>query len=296
MTSAEIRHLIELLPDDSPVWNRSHPVSVDERLALAYCDLSFGWKLASLYAQARQSLPCIIEQPSIRRAYYHAGGISDQAMEEAKLYTRPNTTQGRLLRALLFARDAGYETIAEYLKLNGEVVQLYSDLFFNVHDRLDDPMFVAEQLYPETRAVHLLPDYLERESPEWIMRRLAYEHGWRAAAQFAGSEPLPDSGPSVDQQAEAFERLTLNNGMLFARAGGLHSEKSPVIRHARGTVASRRKSVGPAPEQLDPLTRMSLDEACSRELSKLVQVGAMQRLKAEREWMAAEQAKVTAKA
>src|SRR3974377_1405317 len=109
MKSAGIRPHIELLPDDSPVWNRSHPVSVDERLALADCDLSFGWKLACLYAQARQALPCIIEQPSIRRAYYHAGGIPDQAIEEAKLYTRPNTTQGRLLRALLFARDAGFE-------------------------------------------------------------------------------------------------------------------------------------------------------------------------------------------
>ena len=40
---------------------------------------------------------------------------------------------------------------------------------------------------------------------------------------------------------------------------------------------------------------MSMDEACSRKLSKLVQVGAMQRLKAEREWMAAEKA-ATAKA
>jgi len=265
MTITEIREILRFFPDDSPFLNRGilgneQAQSVRDRLAIAYFELNIGWKIAYLYHKTGTPLPAWIENASIRRCYYHVCGVEDVSISEARFLDEGhNNGQSRLLRAMLFDRGSSYGSIADYLKISEEVVRLHGELLFNVHDRLDDPSFVSHHLYPETRAVHLMPDYVQKESAEWIMRRLAYEHGWRAAAQFAGAEPLQDAGQSIDQQTESLERLAIANATLFARAGCLNSKESLGIQHARSFVGMRRKKSGatqPEPEQADWLTEL----------------------------------------
>lgn len=248
MTFAEIQQIVRELPTTSPLWQRggfSKPAhSMEDRLEIAGYDLKFGWKLAFSYHTANELLPAFFDQPSICRCYYNLGGISDPAMSEARLLDQPQTEQGPLLRALLFARDLNYESIAAYTKRNEEVIKLYSDLFFSVHDRLDDLDFISHHLYPETRGIRPGLESLPKESPEWQMRRSAYERGWRAAIQCAGADPV-EAGKYLDPQQR---RHNFDNAGCSGKRPSV-GKISPLVQVR--LVSSRNKDLGTLPRQND---------------------------------------------
>jgi hypothetical protein len=217
---------------------------MEDRLEIANYDLRFGWKLAFSYHTANELLPAFFNHPSICRCYYNLGGLSDPAMSEARLLDQPQAEQGPLLRALLFARDVNYESLAAYTKRNEEVIKLYSDLFFSVHDRLDDLDFISHHLYPETRGIRPGPDSLPKDSPEWSMRRSAYERGWRAALQCAGVD-LVEAGKYLDPQQR---RHNLDNAVCSAKRPS-STKVSPLVQVR--LVSSRGHSLGASPRQDD---------------------------------------------
>jgi hypothetical protein len=194
------------------------------------------------------------------------------------------------LRAFLFDRNSTYKSIANYFKLSPEVVRLFADLFFNIYDRLDDPEFISHQLASGSRVTSHTGDACPAEDAGWIMRRLAYEFGWRVAAQYVGIEPLDDPSLSLDQQTQNFERLGLANGLLFARAGGLNWEGLPGIQHAKSLVLARRKASMNSPEivELDPLSMLSVDQGIMKTLHGIIGEDAAELLRNRREGAAAE--------
>jgi hypothetical protein len=108
--------------------------------------------VAKTYADQGLLIPSAIQIPTIRRANFHLLGYPDLTVKDAIVLTRPQLKQVELmLKGLLCSRDISLPEIASYLSLPTAVVNTYSDLFFNVNDRLDDTWHMAGIAYPETR-------------------------------------------------------------------------------------------------------------------------------------------------
>ena len=211
------------------------------RLTAALNDPVFGWKVAQCFADQRRLVPPSIRIPAIRRANYHLCGQYDQAVAEAEALTHPSQHLRRvMLKGFLFARDIDPAGIAGYLSVNEETIGLYSDLFFNVRDRLEDRWYISGIVYPETRLGGILEVEKECEISELIFIRVGHEQGWKAVAKLAGLMTLAEDR-DADKTLDELEKQVAGFGTMLAGIGHLHKEKSPGINHAMTLLRARKQ-------------------------------------------------------
>jgi hypothetical protein len=60
-----------------------------------------------------------------------------------------NTTMRSILKGLLISQDSSLAAIAGWLSFSLEAAQIYSELFFNVRDRRNEPGYIASLLHPD---------------------------------------------------------------------------------------------------------------------------------------------------
>lgn len=240
MNATTIKHACGFLPDPSEDVLKDHfkigtigsIAGVEDselgRFLYAYKDLQFGWNFARTMALNGLELPPIFQGANewVWRAYLYnldKGKFKDPVLKEALTFTGHNMQKERaVLHALLINPKATIPEVAARLNRDQDVIEAYEVLFFNVHDRREDHLYISSIVYPQGRLVEMYEHYIRNESLEMILLRAGYNHGPEDVLYFAGfpSELLIQHiGNDVPARLEA---MIMANGYLLAKNGWLN--------------------------------------------------------------------------
>ncbi|MHC1767260.1 MAG: hypothetical protein AB9869_23765 [Verrucomicrobiia bacterium] len=295
MTSDEIRRLVHQLPPDCPYYalrafrndpDRVRNSTLADRLAVALSDVAFGWNVGAAYAEAGLDTPPFITESAIVRAtgWLLYPDSWDVAVAEAQALNMPDSrTQRDLLRALLCCRDATLEQIADQCRIDPDVLGLFSELFWNV--RLNEPLFVAQLLYRDTRFPARADQELEHADSGLRLYRLGYERGMSAVMRAAGPHLMDDGQGNTRSLLEGVERELLIQAGFGLVQGLVTSEENPALGLAMPLLLANRKT-GPE-RQLDDDSRrglagMSLAMAINESFMRIMRPALERRLAVQR--------------
>jgi hypothetical protein len=177
-----------------------------DKLALGLSDPGFVANLAQSYFEAEQPLPGWLLRYLPYRAYlYLMGQRVDRSLVMAYALAQ-NQTQSVHLKTLLLARGLTLEQIATRCNLSVEVVRVFHDLFWAVHERLDEELFIVELLEREgsrqmewayaggADAVQVLAETKDQRASA-LRAELREEILWRALKGIKRGRYSPDDNP-----------------------------------------------------------------------------------------------------
>lgn len=155
MTRHDIIQLLRLLPPGNAYaqWDitrdSSSPTEL-ERTHSALNNPAWGRHIASAYAEADTPLPEGPWPETILRAHHffsHDQTCDDDLMLAEVLHLVQNQAQAGLMHALLLCPDGTDERIGEVFQYRPDVVRLTDQLYYNVRDRRDEPLYLSFQLH-----------------------------------------------------------------------------------------------------------------------------------------------------
>ena len=252
---------------------RRRELSLGECLAVADSDPAFLWNLATSEALGGRPLPPFVcssaalrtnsyflcpDHPDVHVAVVHAWGFP-------KMKTRRD-----FLRALFCCPDISLEGIGQECGLETDEVRLLGQLRWNFRDRVNEPAYVAQLLYPNTRFPGQAMRLREQEDVGLRLCRLGYEQGFRAVLKAAGPCLLEDGRAMVQASAQK----TSSSAVLRAGLGfdmGLTEKRSNpelALAHEMGLLAT--------PDQIwttDDLSAMSLSRSMNECFMALMRPG-----------------------
>lgn len=246
MTFERIKQLIDLLPSNSyyfrDVLNYTPQVTAINKFLCAYKDLSFGYHCIKAFVKDGIRLPAtIVEKPLYDAYMFEQYGLQNDNVVFAISLTHPsNRSLEESIKAFLLT-DSSLEEIANLTGLSVDVLDYYEKLFFNIRDRRNEALFIANIVYPDSRFVELNDNYLRNEDSGRLLIRAAYNNGLADAAYFSGlkSESLMNSGASAITMATKLESLIMTNGYFLAR--NFVNTKSAGIAQARNILIAAKQ-------------------------------------------------------
>jgi hypothetical protein len=205
----------------------------------------FGWYYVKYWLDADLRLPSAVSQRSIYLMYVrlwfkHQEDEVAQALEPRE---PPNAYKRTAVEAYAFCRDLQIPEIAERVGIPSEALNVYYDLFFNVPNRRDEPLYVAQIVYPDTKLSDLRDDGFDPDNIRQNLFRVAYEGGSKALEFELGTRIRTFSSASNMNLAINLEGRILSNARTVARLGGLNSKKAYVgVRPAVGLLQAAHQS------------------------------------------------------
>jgi hypothetical protein len=131
-----------------------------------------------------------------------------------------------VLHAALIAPDATTGTVATGLGLDADVVECYSDLFFNVVDRRDEKSYLRALVHPRTRLAEI-EDEGDHAAVDLALLRVAFHTDLNTLLTAAGY----GGGPAPADDPRELSRRLMTDVMANARplvaAGWLNRNKPP---------------------------------------------------------------------
>lgn len=252
MLKTRILELVDSIPPASKIYMDAKPgipgatalTAADQmvhRQAHALLDPSFPWHYAQAFAQLRQPLPALVHEPFIKQAHTHLlHNASNDDIAGAQVIQHPRwTTKRGFLEALLLLPNLRLDEVAQHTGLPVAVVLAYEQLFWNVRDRLNDPLLMNELCYPETRQVEYQADYWNNAEPRDLMLRAAFKNDLDTVLQIFGTRTSREEQPS-ETSAKKVKTSIMAEADFVIRAGGCCS-KVPVLDAARRMIAATEK-------------------------------------------------------
>jgi hypothetical protein len=225
MRGKEIRNLVLRLDADHDYFQlasrgkggKRRILTLAERLAMADSDPAFLWNLASTQALAGQPLPVFVYNSAALRAncFLLYPDHPDVAVAVVQSWGLPQMKPKRnLLRALYCCADISLEGIAEQCGLDVDEVRLYEQLRWNFRDRVNEPLYIAQLLYPNTRFPAQKQRPIEQQDVGLRLCRLGYEDGFRAVLKAAGTDLLEDGLEALQAGTQkALNSVTVRAGL-----------------------------------------------------------------------------------
>ena len=162
---------------------------------------------------------------------------------QAIAFTHPsNKTIEDSIKAAIISM-VPYKTLEQAYGISKEVFEAYEQLFFNIRDRKNEALFIANLVYPDTRYVELSDNYLKEEDKGKLLIRSAYNNGLGDAAYFMGLKTLDNitiSGLNSVDAASQLEAAIMVNGLFLARNGALNSRSSGVAQARNILIAAKQ--------------------------------------------------------
>ena len=252
MTRERIEELALLLLPDRKARIDGIPAEVDA-VARAVNDPGYGWKVIKSFADSGQALPAFVTEPALVRAYgYLRNSNDDDDVRQALVVEHSESKVRRImLRCLLLRPEYGYAAIAERIGITEAAVLIYENLFWNLRDRMDDPIYIASLVYPQGRQVEFDPDYSRNEDPMYLALRATMNDGIEAAEELLGLR-APAAQSNTERQGQALAARIMGMASFAARMGFLHQDL-PIFRHAFRIMkvlrtSRRMEAAAPVPE------------------------------------------------
>jgi hypothetical protein len=234
VNAIRIRELIDHLPDESEdVDNQFGQVIEDTRLksnrdreirkyTRHYKDLSFGWKFIKSLERNGIQFPMMMDASDewLIRAYRFETDptYEDDVIFRALELTYPETRLAReAINGMLVAKDYDLDSMSNLISVPKDVISAYQELFFNINDRRDEILFLAEVVYPNGRIVECIDNYMRNESLGNLLMRAGYNNSMADVLYFAGCPSNLLFSMLESDTAVKLESLIMANGYLIAR-------------------------------------------------------------------------------
>lgn len=249
MTFNRIQQLINLLPNNSSYFREilsyTSKVNSVNKFLCAYKDLAFGYHIVKSLILDNIEFPAeVIDEDVLYRTYLlEKYDAYDEIIVYAMALTHPgNKTMEDAVKAAIIS-DESYYSIGKAYGMPSEVIEAYEQLFFNVRDRKNEALFIANLVYPDTRLVELSENYFKTEDKGRIIMRSAYNNGLGDASYFIGLKNmnnLINSGLNSVDSASQLEAAIMVNGLFLARNGALNAKTSG-INQAKGILIAAKQ-------------------------------------------------------
>ncbi|MBX3742518.1 MAG: hypothetical protein KF712_16140 [Akkermansiaceae bacterium] len=215
-------------------------------------DPEVGWRMARRCAEARIEFPMPLtgRDHHVVSAYHEflaPGRFANPVLHEAfRLYSGPESA---VLKAMIIAGlsedpDNHLQIVGEKMGLRKEVVEAFETLYFNVLDRCDETLYLANIVYPDGRLATLDEDYFARTSSGDLLLRAGYDYLDIELVQYLSGlrgndfiRALMENGDAACQLEDAMHM----NASLMLKVGGANV-KSASLNQLVKLVSSGRKS------------------------------------------------------
>lgn len=213
-----------------------------DRLVFCTNDPEFGFRFVQAHVERGVSMDPIFTEESLHLAYNYLTRACTEEQEFLTAYAfhmwHPHgAVLGNLMRAHLICPDISYHQISQTLKVPVAAVRLFEELFFNVRDRMDEPAYINQVVFPETRMPVMRPGYGEQEDPHRIILRLAYDHGIQPAMAVSGQRSAMTQEHNSADSALRVEGAIMSTALIQSRIG-MDSNRS--LGHARQMISASK--------------------------------------------------------
>lgn len=222
-----------------------------DRFNYAYNNPTFGWEAANTLLKAGvDRFPC---WPSNSCAWIHRAWLLMRyrshyehdprfapVLQALQIFSHPrNTGMRATIEAALVTHEETPFRLGARLGMPGLTVEAYDSLFFNVHDRKADFMFLRNVVYPDTRLEEYMEDYLSRGNLSKQLLRIGFNKDLAAVLFFAGFRIDLAPGMTTQAATETLKKTILIQGHLLADNGFLPFTKQHVaILGAKNIITS----------------------------------------------------------
>ena len=262
-----------------------------DRFLAKYMQTNFGWYIAQQFANRGAPFPLAMRGRDawVQKAYLllvDAWDNYDRHVVEAyhlAKFVRGAPHLGQHLKALLisFRPTATAAThIAEVSEKTGvsrQTLDAFEVLFFNVIDRREDALYLANEFYPDTRLVEFDDNYLKNSAHADLIKRVGYNHrDMDLTAYLAGIGDhtyLRKLAASDDREAE-LTRYLMGNGLILAHSSLLNQKSIGMSRVSNLLAASRqggRDQEEPTLGQIVPMYSEAFSKALSVNQEQMVE-------------------------
>lgn len=248
MTFQRIQQLISLLPDSSSyfrdILSYTPQVTAVNKFLCAYKDLAFGYHIVKALVKDNCELPADITEGVLYKTYmFEKYGQPYDEIIQAIAFTHPsNKIMEDSIKAAIISM-VPYKTLEKAYGIPKSVLEAYEQLFFNIRDRKNEALFIANLVYPDTRFVELSDNYLKEEDKGKLLIRSAYNNGLGDASYFMGLKTLDNitiSGMNSVDAASQLEAAIMVNGLFLARNGALNARNSGVSQARNILIAAKQ--------------------------------------------------------
>lgn len=250
MTFDRVKELANLLPDTCLYFQEdmTNDITINavSKFMIAYKDLAFGYKFIKTLIKEGINLPAdVTEKPLVDLYEFEKFKIYNEDVVHALALTHPsNKNIEDNIKAFLIT-DEPISKLSEIIGIKCEVLQTYLELFFNVRDRKQEALFIANLVYPNSRVVETMDNYIRNEDTGKILMRSAYNNGIEDISYFAGlkSKSLlsSDSSVSSTEMAMKLESAIMATGYFLARNGFLSQRNATGIAHAKNLLIAAKQ-------------------------------------------------------
>ena len=249
MTFDRIQELSQYIPDESNYYNEilghTKQLTTVNKFLRSYKDLSFGYHIIKALCDSNMPLPATIDEEELYDAYqflrYNA--YKPDVVFAISLTHPSNKSMEDVIKAFLIT-DETFEKLSNITGIPQNVLKVYEKLFFNVRDRKNEALFIANTVYPDTRMVEIMDNYAKNEDFGKMLLRSAYNNGLEDAMYFSGlkAESFVNSDQTLAvEMAQKLETAIMANAYFLARNGYLNQKHSG-IGHAKGLLIAAKQS------------------------------------------------------
>jgi hypothetical protein len=271
-------------------WSPLHDAARDRFLS-TYVRTNFGYYIASQFANRRLPFPITLmgRDQWVFKAYMmklNPWANFDRHIAEAYHlvhYVKNATNLGQHLKAMMLSfKD--HHTAEEHLmavhKMTGvplATLDAFEILFFNVIDRRADALYLASEVYPDTRIVEFDENYMRNSTHADLIKRVAYNHrDMSLTAYLAGIGDhsfLKKLAASEDREAD-LTRYLMGNGLILAHTSLLNQRSIGISRVSTLLAASRQGGADqeePTTSGIVPMYTQAFKQAISVNSSVVLQ-------------------------
>ena len=237
-------------------WSPLHDEARDRFLS-TYVRTNFGYYIALQFANRRLPFPLALmgRDQWVFKAYLmqlDPWANYDHHVAEAYHLARfvkdtPNLSQQ--LKALLLSFEAHstpqshIDNVSRRTGVSAATIDAFEILFFNVIDRREDSLYLAREVYPDTRLVEFDENYMRNSTHADLIKRVAYNHrDMDLTAYLAGLGDhtfLRKLAASEDRESD-LTRYLMGNGLILAHTSLLNQRSIGMTRVSTLLAASRQ--------------------------------------------------------
>ena len=237
-------------------WSPLHDRARDRFLS-KYIRTNFGYYIALQYANRNLPFPIALfgRDLWVYRAYLmrlDPWKYYDQHILEAyhlAHYVKDVPHLSQVLKACLlsFKKDCSpQEHLLAVQKKTGvpyKTLEAFEVLFYNVIDRREDALYLAHEVYPDTRLVEMDENYLKNSTHADLIKRVAYNHGDMDLTSYLaglGDHSYLKKLSARDDRETELTRYLMGNGLIMAHSSLLNQRAVGMSRVSNLLAATRQ--------------------------------------------------------
>lgn len=230
-----------------------------------YMRVSFGWYIAKQFADKRMMFPLEMtgRDAWVYRAYLmrlDPVGFFDQHIAEAYHFAhilRNKPQYGDDLRTLLLTLTSDHpvchmQEVARRTGIPYDTIEAFESLFYNVLDRREDRLYIAKQVYPDTRIVEYDDNYMKNATIGDLMKRTGYNYRDMELAEYligmGDRAYMARISSSENREAELAKHI-MGNGLILTRTS-LMNQPSVGLNRTITLMAAARQGGSAAEEPI----------------------------------------------